>query len=297
MFDLRAYLNEKGETVNRALGEMLNETTVKGRLADAMRYAVTAGGKRIRPILCIASAEAVGGADEPEVLKIGCALEFIHTYSLIHDDLPAMDDDDLRRGKPTCHIAFDEATAILAGDALLTLAFQTIATFKGPGHTPAEIWLWIIRTIAEAAGAKGMVEGQMRDVSSEGNVLSPDDLEAVHRLKTGALIKASVITGAAVANAEASQMAHLNAYAAHIGMAFQVADDILNVEGDQVLMGKGVGTDQERNKNTFPALIGLEASKETARSLVDKALKELSGFDEKSEPLRAIARYIIERKK
>jgi geranylgeranyl diphosphate synthase type II len=208
-----------------------------------------------------------------------------------------MDDDALRRGKPTCHIAFDEATAILAGDALLTLAFQALSTFKAPGGTPAEIRLWVIRSLAEAVGAKGMVEGQMRDVTSEGDALTLEDLESIHRLKTGALISASVSAGAALANATSSQMACLNTYAQNIGMAFQVVDDILNVEGDKALMGKAVGTDQARRKNTFPSRIGMAASKEMAKTLVGHALQALSGFDDSAEALRAIASYIIERKK
>jgi geranylgeranyl diphosphate synthase, type II len=297
MFDLPAYLSGKRSWINHGLDQLLSDTTYNGRLADAMRYAVTAGGKRIRPILCVASAEAIGNSDVGAVLKTACALELIHTYSLIHDDLPAMDDDTLRRGKPTCHIAFDEATAILAGDALLTLAFQALSTFRVPGGTPAEIWLWVIRSISEAAGPKGMAEGQMRDVVSEGGILSLEDLGAIHRLKTGALISASVTAGAALANATPSQMECLKTYAENIGMAFQVVDDILNVEGDKIVMGKAVGTDQARSKNTYPSLIGMAASKEMAKALVGNALQALSPFDDRSEPLRAIARYIIEREK
>jgi len=297
MFDLTVYLRQKRTWINHGLNQLLNDTTHIGRLADAMRYAVTAGGKRLRPILCSASAEAVGGADEGAVLKTACALELIHTYSLIHDDLPAMDDDVLRRGKPTCHIAFDEATAILAGDALLTLAFQALSTFTVPGGTPAEIWLWVIRTIAEAVGPKGMVEGQMRDVTSEGDILALEDLGAIHRLKTGALISASVTAGAALANAAPSELECLKTYADNIGMAFQVVDDILNIEGDKLVMGKAIGTDQARSKNTYPSLIGMAASKDLAKTLVGNALQALSIFSDRSEPLRAIATYIIERKK
>ncbi|MFH0728844.1 MAG: farnesyl diphosphate synthase [Pseudomonadota bacterium] len=297
MFDLSAYLHEKREWINLGLEHLLSDGTYAGRLADAMRYAVTAGGKRIRPILCVASAEAVGGAHEAAVLNTACALELIHTYSLIHDDLPAMDDDALRRGKPTCHIAFDGATAILAGDALLTLAFQVLSAVKEPGGMSAETGLGIIRSLAEAVGPKGMVEGQMRDVISEGNLLSLEELGAIHRLKTGALISASVTAGAALANAHPSQLEHLKTYAENIGMAFQVVDDILNVEGDKVVMGKAVGTDQARSKNTYPSLIGIAASKDLAKKLVDNGLQALSIFDGRSEPLRAIALYIIERKK
>lgn len=297
MFDLSSYLLEKQVWINHGLEQLLTDTTYKGRLADAMRYAVTAGGKRLRPILCVASAEAVGGADETAVLKTACALELIHTYSLIHDDLPAMDDDALRRGKPTCHIAFDEATAILAGDALLTLAFEVLSSSRAPDGTPADIWLWVIRTIAGAVGARGMVEGQMRDVATEGDILTIADLEAIHRLKTGALISASVTVGALLANATDSQMACLKTYSHNIGIAFQVMDDILNVEGDRALMGKAIGTDQARGKNTYPSRMGMGTSKDMAKALVGGALEALSVFDDRSEPLRAIASYFIERKK
>lgn len=197
MFDLQAYLREKQATINRELEETLGKMTCPGRLADAMAYALMAGGKRIRPVLCLAAAEALGNdGGDGNMLKAACALEMIHTYSLIHDDLPAMDDDALRRGKPTCHIAFDEPTAILAGDGLLTLAFQVLATVDvAAGENPLN-WLTVIRYVAEAAGATGMVEGQMLDVASEGNRLSLDALETVHGLKTGALITASVHAGA-----------------------------------------------------------------------------------------------------
>lgn len=276
---------------------MLQEMTYPGRLADAMVHAVTAGGKRIRPILCAAAAEAAGGSRDAGVLRAACALEMIHTYSLIHDDLPAMDDDALRRGKPTCHVAFDEPTAILAGDALLTLAFQVLSTVEVTGNAHATQWLQVIRRVSEAAGARGMVAGQMLDISAEGSTLTPGELETVHALKTGALISASVYAGAVLGNADTLQTKRLCTYARNIGMAFQVADDILNVEGDAAVMGKAVGTDAARNKNTYPLLIGLEASKKMARRLVDDALQALSVFDNRSDPLRAIARYIIERKK
>lgn len=297
MFDLQAYLSEKQSWINRGLEGLLHEMTIPGRLADAMVYAITAGGKRIRPVLCAAAAAAAGGARESEVLRAACALEMIHTYSLIHDDLPAMDDDALRRGKPTCHVAFDEPTAILAGDALLTLAFQVLSTIEVAETAHATQWLRVISHVSEAAGARGMVEGQMLDVTAEGSTLTPSELETVHSLKTGALIRASVYAGAVLADADTSQTNRLCTYARNIGMAFQVADDILNVEGDTAVMGKAVGTDAARNKNTYPLLIGLDASKKMARRLVDDALQALSVFDNRSDPLRAIARYIIERKK
>jgi geranylgeranyl diphosphate synthase, type II len=297
MFDLKAYLTEKQSFINDQLERILDSVTFKGRLSQAMKYAVTAGGKRLRPILCLAAAEAIGGPIAKGIVDTACAIEFIHTYSLIHDDLPAMDNDDLRRGKPTCHVAFDEATAILAGDALLTLAFQILSNIAKENNADISCLLKVINEIAIAAGAGGMVEGQMRDVESEGKSVSIDELENIHRLKTGAMIQTSVISGAALAGAAAHQLDQLENYAQHIGMAFQVVDDILNVEGDSRMMGKAVGTDQVRNKKTFPTMIGMEASKAMAHMLVDKALQALADFDNRSQPLREIAKYIIQRKK
>ncbi|NJL58990.1 MAG: polyprenyl synthetase family protein [Desulfobacteraceae bacterium] len=290
LFDLRAYLDEKRQKINAASDRYIRDHR---RIMLAMRYCLMADGKRIRPILCIAGAEAVGGK-EADVMPIACALEMIHTYSLIHDDLPAMDNDDLRRGKPTCHVAFDEATAILAGDALLTLAFEVLCNAKC--SDPARL-LQIIRIIAAAAGCSGMIEGQMRDIASEGKVLNLEDLENLHRLKTGALIEASVISGAMLVGAENKDFEQLRAYAGYIGLAFQVTDDILNVNGDPKILGKAVGTDEARKKSTYPSVMGLENSERFAKELIDKALKTLNDFDKRAEPLRAIARYIIERKR
>ncbi len=284
MPDLKAYLNDKNSRINAGLQNFIRENT---RIAEAMRYSLMAGGKRIRPVLCIAAAETVGGS-EADVMPIACAIEMIHTYSLIHDDLPAMDNDDLRRGKPTCHVAFNEATAILAGDALLTLAFEVLAK-----HHSGQI----IAIIADAAGYKGMIEGQMRDIAAEGKLLSLEELEQLHRCKTGALIEASVISGAMFAGADSKQIESLRNYAGHIGLAFQVADDILNVEGDPAILGKAVGTDESRKKSTYPALMGLDKSKAFAKTLIEKAIESLNIFDVRAEPLRDIARYIIERKR
>jgi geranylgeranyl diphosphate synthase type II len=221
----------------------------------------------------------------------------IHTYSLIHDDLPAMDNDDLRRGKPTCHIAFDEATAILTGDALLTLAFEILSSMEPNNINNALKWLRVINIISKAAGYKGMIEGQIKDIAAEGNPLGLEDLEQMHALKTGALIEASIITGAILGNGSFEQVEQLNIYAKNIGLAFQVIDDILNVEGDPAVMGKDVGTDQARKKSTYPSILGIGKSKEFAKNLVKNALQALDYFDNKSDPLRAIAHYIIDRKK
>jgi len=295
-FDLKAYLLSKREQINDALIAILNSATNAGRILAAMKYSLLAGGKRIRPILCMAATEAVGGRTE-KVLKAACALEMIHTYSLIHDDLPAIDNDDLRRGQPTCHVAFGEATAILAGDGLLTLAFQILSENDFTDEMQASKWLGILHHIASAAGHEGMIEGQMRDIASEGVQLDKETLEKMHAFKTGALIEASVFSGAVLGNGSPKQIEQLGIYAKNIGLAFQVADDILNVEGDPAIMGKGVGTDQNRNKSTYPALLGIEESKAFARRLVTNALQALEFFDNRSDPLRYIANYVIDRKR
>ncbi len=295
MFRLKPYLKEKARIVDAALFEILEGET--GRVAEAMRYSLMAGGKRLRPVLCLAAGEAVAGAPPPGLIPVACALEMIHTYSLIHDDLPAMDDDALRRGQPTCHKAFDEATAILAGDGLLTLSFEVLSAI--PDRYPVDpcMVLRVIRRIAEAAGCRGMIEGQMRDMANEGRGMDRRALERLHGLKTGALIRAAVHAGAVLSGATSRQMDDLEAYARSIGLAFQVADDILNITGDPSRMGKAVGTDGEREKNTFPSLLGLEGSRRAAGELVEEARRSLDGFDGRADPLRAIAAYVIERKR
>ena len=261
-----------------------------------MKYSLMAGGKRIRPVLCIAAAEAVGGKAD-DVLPVACAIEMIHTYSLIHDDLPVIDNDDFRRGKPTCHVAFDEATAILAGDALLTLAFEILSSIELKNEIYASKWLSVVHAISRAAGYQGMIEGQMRDIASEGIMLTLNELEEMHSLKTGAIIEASIYCGAIIGNGGIKQIKQLGIYAKNIGLAFQVTDDILNVEGDPKIMGKAVGTDKNRKKSTYPSIMGINKSREFAEKLAGNALQSLDGFDNRSDPLRAIASYIIERKK
>jgi geranylgeranyl diphosphate synthase type II len=295
MVDLKAYLDRRVPQVNASLEGILRDIADAGRVSDAMGYSLMAGGKRLRPVLCMAAAEVVGG-DPTTVLPAACALEMIHTYSLIHDDLPAMDDDNLRRGRPTCHIAFDDATAVLAGDALLTLAFQILADAALADTVRRDIWLEVASTVAAAAGCRGMIQGQMRDIAAEKRAIGIDDLERIHRLKTGALIEAAVTSGACLGGGRRQQVDCLAAYARDIGLAFQVADDILNVEGDPHLMGKAAGTDASRAKGTYPGLIGLQAAKQHARALVNSALQSLDQFDNKADPLRAIAHYIIERR-
>jgi len=296
IFDLRRYLKEKQEAVNTSLDKVWeNQRPRPSPLIRAMRYSVEAGGKRLRPLLSIAASEAVGGS-EGDVMPAACALELIHTYSLIHDDLPAMDNDDLRRGKATCHKAFDEATAILAGDALLTLAFEILAN-AGRLDEPDKAlkWLEVAFLMARAAGCSGMVEGQMQDILSEQRQLTLDELETLQGLKTGALIVASVQAGAILGGGSAPQIASLATYGRHIGLAFQMADDILNIEGRPDILGKPVGSDEALHKATGPSLMGLEQAKARMGELVEKALEELDGFAERGAPLSAIARYVIER--
>jgi len=292
-FDLNSYLIIKRKKVNAFINEILKNAVNSSRIVQAMHYSLMAGGKRVRPVLCIAASEAVGG-NADDVLPAACALEMIHTYSLIHDDLPAMDNDDLRRGKPTCHKAFDEATAILAGDALLTLAFRILSSINLINSSNL---LRIIHKIAFAAGHNGMIEGQMRDIASEGILLSLKELEDMHSLKTGALIEASIFSGALLGGGSPKQIDQLEIYAKNIGLAFQVTDDILNIEGDPAVMGKPVGTDNDRGKSTYPFIMGLNKSKEFAKKLVHNALQALDDFDNNSDSLRAIGCYIIERKK
>ena len=293
-FDLTSYLAERRQLVDRHLGDALCRTGQPTRIVSAMCHSLMAGGKRLRPVLCIAAAEAVGAAAD-EVLPAACAIEMLHTYSLIHDDLPAMDDDRLRRGRPTCHVAFDEATAILAGDALLTLAFDTLARAGKRRPDNAGKWLSAISLLAGAAGHEGMIEGQMRDLDAEGRILSVEQLEAMHRLKTGRLIEASVVMGGLLGGGDDARLADLKRYAASLGLAFQVTDDLLNIEGDPRVMGKAAGTDAARKKSTYPALLGRDESRALARSLVDNALQSLEKFDSRSDPLRAVAGYVLHR--
>lgn len=298
LFDLNIYLQEQRSLVNTTLKGILGVFDQNRELTQAMTHSLMAGGKRLRPILCLAAAQAAGG-NPLLALPSCCALEFIHTYSLIHDDLPAMDDDDFRRGLATCHKQFSESTAILAGDALLTHAFFILSKPQSyfDIYPSPEILLDIIARISKAAGIDGMVEGQMLDVQS---FSFPHDsrlehIKKIHSLKTGKLIKASVESGALSVNSDPSVIESLSRYAENIGLAFQIADDILNVEGDPEILGKATGSDAANDKMTFPAIIGLEQSKQYARKLLDEAIHILGPFDDRAEPLRQIAIYIINR--
>lgn len=292
---LKAYLQDRRKIVEEALQRYLpGEDNIPADIYKAVRYSVFAGGKRIRPILCLAAVEAVGG-DMAPAMPVACALELIHTYSLIHDDLPAMDNDDFRRGKLTCHKVFGEDIAILAGDALLTEAFVLLSRAEKV-RLPAERRLAVIQEIAQAAGISGMIGGQTLDVVSGKSVPDENTLYEIHRRKTGALIIAAVKSGAIVSNAREDKIQALAKYGINVGLAFQIADDILNVEGDRELMGKETGSDAVRDKLTYPSLMGVDAAKEKLTKYVDAAIASLSDFDERARPLLVIARYIMERK-
>ena len=292
---LKAYLQDRRNIVEEALLRYLTpQSNIPADIYKAVRYSVFAGGKRIRPILCLAAVDAIGGNLAP-AMPVACALELIHTYSLIHDDLPAMDNDDFRRGKPTSHKVFGEAMAILAGDALLTEAFVLLSRAEKE-RLPVQRRLSVIQEIAQAAGISGMVGGQALDVLSEKSVPDENSLGDIHRRKTGALIVAAVKTGAILFNAPKDKVQALSQYGTNIGMAFQIADDILNVEGDRKLMGKETGSDAVHGKLTYPSLLGLDAAKERLKKYVDTAMESISNFDERARPLRIIARYIEERK-
>jgi geranylgeranyl diphosphate synthase type II len=258
-----------------------------------MRYSVFAGGKRLRPVLVIAGAEAVGGGMD-DVMPTACAMELIHTYSLVHDDLPAMDDDDFRRGVPTNHKVFGEAMAILAGDALLTLAFRLVAdNFRaGAAGRLADV----LADVADAAGCAGMVGGQVADLESEGKRVTADAVDYIHAHKTGALIRASLRAGALVCGATPSQVQALGAAGAALGLAFQIVDDVLDVVSSSEELGKTAGKDQVQQKATYPALHGVEASRARAASLVTEAEAALADFGARAEPVRALGRFILERK-
>jgi len=294
-FDLQAYLTERRGLVDAALERHLpSEAAPPLTIHRAMRYSVMAGGKRLRPILVIAGAEAVGGA-ATMVMPTACALEMIHTYSLIHDDLPAMDDDDYRRGRLTNHKVFGDAIAILAGDALLTLAFRLIAENADLVSDPRVI-RDVVAEIADAAGTVGMVGGQVVDIESEGKAISAETLEYIHRHKTAALIRASLRVGARLTGGDAKAVAAITEAGNDLGLAFQIVDDILDVEGSLEELGKTAGSDERKQKATYPGIHGREASRRQAKMLIDRAKERLGVFGQRSAPLLALADYVLERK-
>ncbi len=291
--DIHTYLTESKKLVDQYLERLLPEENEEPpTIHKAMRYSVFAGGKRVRPILVLASGESLDG-ERSVLLHLGAAVEMMHTYSLIHDDLPALDNDDLRRGRPTCHKVFGEAMAILAGDALMTRCYQVLATLPGVSES---IRVRIINEIANATGTvRGMIGGQVVDLESEGKTVGPDLLEYIHHSKTGALLTASVRCGALAVSATVTELEALTGYGSKIGLVFQIVDDILDVTSSSEELGKTAGKDAKVEKATYPALYGLEASRTKARELVESALQDIEELGEKAENLRSLARFIIQR--
>lgn len=290
---LESYLEDRRQRVEGALEDLLpaEDGLPPTRILAAMRYAVLGTGKRLRPILVLAGCEAVGGSPE-EALAPAVAVECIHAYSLVHDDLPALDDDELRRGQPTTHRAFGEATAILVGDALQTLAYQAIADAD---NLPEGARLGAMRRLAHATGHAGMVGGQALDLALEGQSPGIDDLRRTHRLKTGALLRASVEMGALAGGGGPDQVEALGEYGSHLGLAFQIVDDILDVEGATEALGKTAGADANHGKATYPALLGLPESRSLAQREADAARESLAGLGEAADPLRWLAEYVVDR--
>lgn len=286
--------NERIKLVEAALLEELGvESALVPQLADSMRYSLMAGGKRLRPILVMAAADAVG-ARGTDFVQAACGIEMIHTYSLIHDDLPAMDNDDYRRGKLTNHKVYGEALAILAGDALLTQAFEVILRQQG---VPAEVLVQVVREMSVAAGPNGMVGGQVIDMLSEGKRISLEELRRMHMGKTGALFRAAIRSGAILGGADAARLEALTTYADCFGLAFQITDDILDVVGDEAVIGKPVGSDERNDKSTYVTLISLEEARELAAETVAKALKALELFGREADFLRELVQMLLERNK
>ncbi|QDT39091.1 polyprenyl synthetase family protein [Stratiformator vulcanicus] len=290
--DFKEHLASRRALIDAALDDAVVDTPLcPPRLAEAMRYSLKAGGKRLRPVLALLACEACGGQKE-EAVPVAIAAEMIHTYSLIHDDLPAMDNDDLRRGRPTNHRVFGEATAILAGDALLSRSFEIIAREVSPAKVAADC----IADLAAAAGPEGMVGGQAADLAAEtSGVRDQEHLESIHLRKTGALIQASLVMGARVGGGSKSECQAMKSYGRAVGLAFQIADDLLDITGDAAKMGKGVRKDADHNKLTYPGLLGLEQSQKLAARLTEEAIAVLSPFGKSGRPLAAVARFAVER--
>jgi geranylgeranyl diphosphate synthase type II len=294
-FDLTAYAAERREWINSALDLCLpSEDEPPATLSKSIRYSIFCGGKRLRPMLALAGADVVGG-DRNLAMPVACAVECIHTFSLIHDDLPAIDNDDLRRGRPTNHKVFGDAIAILAGDALLALSFELIASCAK--SLPAGPVLEASRLISKASGTTGMVGGQIDDIGNEGCAnVGIAEVESVHRRKTGALLTASLVAGAVLFDPPAESISNLTTYGEYLGLAFQIADDLLDIQGDPSLIGKPVGSDLKHDKATYPKLLGIAESQRRAREAVSTAVAALTSFGSEADPLRALARYTVERR-
>ncbi|RTZ89517.1 MAG: polyprenyl synthetase family protein [Deltaproteobacteria bacterium] len=293
-FDLKTYLDKRKTWVDKALAEIFDPSAEPRELYEAMTYSLTAGGKRIRPILMMATYE-IFQEDGRDILPFACAMEMVHTYSLIHDDLPAMDDDDLRRGKPTCHKVYGDAMAILAGDGLLTEAFNLIANGAETSEWPADIRLSALGELASAAGTKGMVGGQAMDILSEHKSVGVETVRFIHSHKTAALIRASVRMGAILGKAGANDLETLSRYGQSIGVAFQIVDDILDIEGNTELLGKEAGSDDKLEKATYPHVVGMAESRREATQLIQTAKESIAVYGERALPLKGIADLILAR--
>jgi geranylgeranyl diphosphate synthase type II len=292
-FDLKQYLDRTCSRVDAALDRLLpSVSTSPPTIHKAVRYSIFAGGKRIRPVLCLAACEAVGGKPAA-AMPLACAVECIHTYSLIHDDLPAMDDDDLRRGKPTNHKVFGEGIAVLAGDALLTEAFALVARSKPPKRYPVRV---LVSDLALAAGSLRLIAGQVQDLENEERRASLEEVKTTHLNKTAALITASIRLGAMAGNARPSELKRLTRYGQDLGLAFQVIDDILDATSTKEVMGKSVRADQKNHKSTFPSVLGLDKSRQYAADLIADAHRQLKPFGSRATPLAAIADFFLTRK-
>jgi geranylgeranyl diphosphate synthase type II len=292
--DVKSLIQEGAELTDRALESLIPcAETVPASIHGAMRHSVFAGGKRLRPVLAMQAGATIAGTVPHGIERLGAAIEMLHTYSLIHDDLPALDNDDLRRGKPTCHVAFGEAIAILAGDALQTRAFEVLASLECP--PPATVQ--IIGLIANAVGTvEGMIGGQVLDIESEGKKPTPELVDAIHRAKTGALIRVSVVAGGVYGGASAEDVARLDLFGRKAGLAFQIVDDVLDVTMDSAQLGKTAGKDLATEKATWPAVFGIEQSRRDATQLIEEAFAALEPYGSRAEGLKSVARYLVERK-
>jgi geranylgeranyl diphosphate synthase type II len=291
--DVKSLIQEGADLTDRALESLIpSATTVPASIHGAMRHSIFAGGKRLRPVLAMQAGITIKGALPKGIERLGAALEMLHTYSLIHDDLPALDNDDLRRGKPTCHKAFGEAIAILAGDALQTRAFEVLAGLDCPPAATVQI----VALIANAVGTvEGMIGGQVLDIESERLKPTPELVDSIHRAKTGALIRVSVVSGGIFGGATAEDVARLDRFGRKAGLAFQIADDVLDVTADSATLGKTAGKDQATEKATWPAVYGIEQSRRDAAQLIDEAFAALAPYGNRADGLKAVARYLVER--
>jgi geranylgeranyl diphosphate synthase, type II len=292
--DVKSLIQEGADLTDRALEEIIPSAgTIPASIHSAMRHSVFAGGKRLRPVLAMQAGVTIAGSLPKGIERLGAALEMLHTYSLIHDDLPALDNDDLRRGKPTCHVAFGEAIAILAGDALQTRAFEVLAALDAPPAATVQI----VALVANAIGTlEGMIGGQVLDIESEGRKPTPELVEAIHRAKTGALIRVSVVAGGVYAGADAADMARLDSFGRKAGLAFQIVDDVLDMTVDSEHLGKTAGKDEATEKATWPAVYGIEQSLRDAAQLIDEAFAALAPYGSRADGLKSVARYLVDRK-